>query len=75
MESFLSLISIPDKVGNEIVEATMCKRSRSFEFRAYRPLIRQYFDNDPRMTWTAAPKPMMSAQLGQKRFQITAREP
>jgi glycine amidinotransferase len=47
-------------VGNEIVEATMCKRSRYFEFRAYRPLIRQYFDNDPRMIWTAAPKPMMS---------------
>lgn len=46
-------------VGNELVEATMSKRSRFFEYRPYRPLIKHYFDNDPRMIWTAAPKPMM----------------
>jgi len=46
-------------VGNEIVEATMCKRSRFFEYRPFRPLIRDYFDRDPYMIWTAAPKPMM----------------
>lgn len=46
-------------VGNEIVEATMCKRSRFFEYRPFRSLIRHYFDNDPKMMWTAAPKPMM----------------
>ncbi|CAD7970495.1 unnamed protein product [Amoebophrya sp. A120] len=46
-------------VGNEIVEATMCKRSRFFEYRPFRTLIREYFDADPRMIWTAAPKPMM----------------
>lgn len=46
-------------IGNEIVEATMCKRSRFFEYRPFRPLIRHYFDNDPNMVWTAAPKPMM----------------
>lgn len=46
-------------IGNEIVEATMCKRSRFFEYRPFRPLIRDYFDRDPNMIWTAAPKPMM----------------
>jgi glycine amidinotransferase len=46
-------------IGNEIVEAPMCKRSRYFEFRPFRKLIREYFDTDPNMVWTAAPKPMM----------------
>jgi len=46
-------------VGSEIVEATMCKRSRFFEYRPFRPLIKHYFDNDPAVLWTAAPKPMM----------------
>jgi len=46
-------------IGNEIVEATMSKRSRFWEFRPFRPLIRDYFDRDPRAQWTAAPKPLM----------------
>jgi len=46
-------------VGNEIVEATMCKRSRFFEYRPFRGLVQSYFDRDPRCIWTAAPKPMM----------------
>merc|ERR1719261_720954 len=46
-------------VGDEIVEATMSKRSRFFESRPFRPLIRDYFDRDPTMQWTAAPKPLM----------------
>jgi len=46
-------------VGNEIVEATMCKRSRFFEYRPFRPIVQSYFDRDPRCIWTAAPKPMM----------------
>eukprot|EP00397_Hematodinium_sp_SG-2012_P009499 GEMP01009586.1.p1 GENE.GEMP01009586.1~~GEMP01009586.1.p1 ORF type:complete len:403 (+),score=89.65 GEMP01009586.1:119-1327(+) len=46
-------------VGNEIMEATMCKRSRYFEFRPFRSLIQHYFDNDPKMIWSAAPKPML----------------
>jgi len=46
-------------IGNEIVEAPMCKRSRFFEYRPFRPLIQHYFDNDPKMIWTAAPKPLM----------------
>ena len=46
-------------VGKEIVEATMSKRSRFFEYRPLRPLIKSYFDRDPNMIWTAAPKPLM----------------
>jgi len=46
-------------VGNEIVEATMSKRSRYFEFRPFRSLVQYYFDNDPKMMFTAAPKPLL----------------
>jgi len=46
-------------VGNEIVEATMCKRSRFFEYRPFRGIIQHYFDNDPKMIWSAAPKPLL----------------
>lgn len=47
-------------IGNEIVEAPMCKRSRYFEYRSYRQLIKEeYFDKDPLSIWTAAPKPLM----------------
>ena len=30
-------------IGNEIIEAPMAWRSRFFEYRAYRPLIKEYF--------------------------------
>ena len=30
-------------VGNEIIEAPMAWRSRFFEYRAYRPLLKEYF--------------------------------
>jgi len=46
-------------VGNEIVEGTMCKRSRYFEYRPFRPIVQDYFNRDPRCVWTAAPKPLM----------------
>ncbi|KAF4681554.1 hypothetical protein FOZ60_011964 [Perkinsus olseni] len=47
-------------IGNEILEATMSKRSRYFEYRPYRKLCRYYFDNDPKMRWVSAPKPLMA---------------
>ena len=47
-------------VGNEIIEAPMAWPSRLFESRAYRPLIKHYFEHGAR--WTAAPKPQLSAQ-------------
>ena len=31
-------------IGNEIIEAPMAWRSRFFEYRAYRPLIKEYFN-------------------------------
>ena len=30
-------------IGNEIIEAPMAWRSRFFEYRAYRPLVKEYF--------------------------------
>ena len=48
-------------IGDEIIEATMAQRGRSFEFRGYRALIKDYFRSGAR--WTAAPRPMMSDAL------------
>ena len=48
-------------VGNEIIEAPMGWRSRFFEYRAYRKLIKEYFREGAK--WTAAPKPQMSDEL------------
>jgi len=47
--------------GNHIIESTMSWRSRYFEFRAYRSLVKEYFQKGAR--WTAAPKPMISDKL------------
>ncbi|MFG1698433.1 serine/threonine protein kinase [Nonomuraea sp. NPDC049309] len=47
-------------VGNEILEATMCYRSRWFEYLCYRPLLGSYFREDPGMRWEAAPKPRLT---------------
>lgn len=48
-------------VGNEIIEAPMAWRARFFEYRAYRPLIKEYFRRGAK--WTTAPKPTMSDEL------------
>ncbi|EDO35968.1 predicted protein [Nematostella vectensis] len=48
-------------VGDEIIESPMAWRSRFFEYRAYRPLIKEYFRRGAR--WTTAPKPQMSDEL------------
>lgn len=55
-------------VGNEIIEATMSRRSRFFEYLPYRNLIYEYWNNDPRMIWTAAPKPSMSDEMYREEF-------
>ncbi len=47
-------------IGNEILEATMSQRSRWFEFICYRPLLEQYFKEDPNFHWEAAPKPRLT---------------
>ena len=46
-------------VGSEILETTMSQRSRWFEFICYRPLLEQYFKEDPNFRWEAAPKPRL----------------
>ncbi|TTP59341.1 Glycine amidinotransferase, mitochondrial [Bagarius yarrelli] len=51
-------------VGNEIIEAPMAWRARFFEYRAYRPLIKEYFKQGAK--WTTAPKPTMSDDLYDK---------
>ena len=47
-------------VGNEILEATMSQRSRWFEYLCYRPLLVQYFKEDPNFRLEAAPKPRLT---------------
>jgi glycine amidinotransferase len=48
-------------VGDRIIEAPMALRGRWFEFRAYRSLMKHYFEEGAR--WTAAPKPLMPDSL------------
>jgi len=48
-------------IGNEIIEAPMAWRSRFFEYRAYRSLMKEYFNKGAK--WTTAPKPTMSDKL------------
>lgn len=48
-------------VGTEILEATMSSRGRWFEYLCYRPLIQEYYREDPQMRWEAAPKPRLTS--------------
>jgi glycine amidinotransferase len=48
-------------VGDEIIEAPTCWRSRYHEIDAYRPLLRDYFLRGAR--WTAAPRPLLQDEL------------
>lgn len=47
-------------VGNEILEATMGQRARWYEYLCYRPLLEQYFKDDPNFLWETAPKPRLT---------------
>lgn len=55
-------------VGNEILEATMSYRSRWYEYLCYRPLLEQYFKDDPNFRFAAAPKPRLTERTYQKDF-------
>jgi len=55
-------------VGNEIIEAPMAWRSRFFEYRAYRSLMKEYFLKGAK--WTTAPKPTMSDDLYDQNYPI-----
>ena len=47
-------------IGNEIIEAAMSFRCRYWEYLAFRPLLSQYFNEDPEFIWTQAPRPRLS---------------
>lgn len=55
-------------IGNEILEATMSYRSRWFEYLCYRPLLEQYYKEDPNMRWEAAPKPRLTDRTYKEGF-------
>ena len=55
-------------IGNQILEATMSYRSRWYEYLCYRPLLEQYFKEDPNMRWEAAPKPRLTGHTYKKDF-------
>jgi len=55
-------------VGNEILEATMSQRSRWYEYLCYRPLLEQYFKEDPNFRWAAAPKPRLTEDTYKKDY-------
>lgn len=50
-------------LGNELLEATMSRRARYFEYLAYRRLVHHYSDADPDMVWSVAPKPSMADHM------------
>ena len=47
-------------VGSEILEATMSYRCRWFEYLNYRPLMQEYFNEDPKFRHESAPKPRLT---------------
>jgi glycine amidinotransferase len=55
-------------IGNEILEATMSYRSRWYEYLCYRPLLNQYFKEDPNFQFEAAPKPRLTDKSYRKNF-------
>ncbi|XP_062506160.1 glycine amidinotransferase, mitochondrial-like [Corticium candelabrum] len=59
-------------VGNELIEAPMAWRSRFFEYRCYRSLMKEYFQKGAK--WTTAPKPFMSDELYDHDYPISSVE-
>ncbi len=50
-------------LGNTIIEATMSKRSRFFEYLPYRDIMYKLWSSDPNMKWKVAPKPSMDFDM------------
>nr|CAB3248356.1 glycine amidinotransferase, mitochondrial-like [Phallusia mammillata] len=59
-------------IGEEIIEAPMAWRSRFFEYRAYRSLMKEYFQAGAK--WTTAPKPLMSDELYDQNYPVESVE-
>lgn len=47
-------------IGSEIMSAANSFRCRYWEYLAYWPLMKQYFDEDPEFLWTQAPRPRLT---------------
>ena len=47
-------------VGKEILSASMSFRCRYFEYLAYWPLMKKYFNEDPKFRWEQAPRPRLT---------------
>ncbi len=58
--------------GDEIIEAPMAWRSRFFEYRAFRGLMKEYFKGGAK--WTTAPKPFMSDELYDQNYPVDDRK-
>ena len=56
-------------IGDEIIEAPMSWRSRYFEYRSYRTLMKDYFSQGAR--WSTCPKPLMSDELYDQEYPFT----
>jgi len=54
-------------IGDQIIEAPMCSRSRFFEARAYRRLFNEYSRLGAR--WVSAPKPLLKDELYNPHFE------
>lgn len=50
-------------IGNYIIEASLSKRGRFFEYLPYRKAIYQLWEKDSAMKWKAAPKPSMNDEM------------
>ena len=50
-------------LGNYILEATMSKRSRFFEYLPYRQIVNEFWNIDKNMKWKSAPKPSMGNHM------------
>ncbi|XP_065178993.1 glycine amidinotransferase, mitochondrial-like [Sycon ciliatum] len=50
-------------LGNVVLEATMSRRSRYFEYLGTRHIVQHLFNNDKKMLWKAAPKPSMADSM------------
>ncbi len=57
-------------IGDEILEAPMCWRSRYFEADAYRPLFKEYFRAGA--SWNAAPRPQLCDALFDDEYRVPA---
>jgi len=55
-------------VGNEIMEATTCRRSRYYEYLNLRPIFQRYFEMDDEFLHTAAPKPRLTDESYVKNY-------